>query len=522
MSDLVHRFESMLSSKGTACAFIAGDQRMSMRDVNERANQFAHWLAKQDLASGAVIGLLLTPSASTGAYLLGIVKAGMVFLGLDASYPAARLRYMIQQSGANLVVVGNEELVHTVEGVYQITEEELISEISGESISNPATTLEPGRPAYITFTSGSTGVPKAILAGIDQVENRFEWMWEEYPFRAGEVCCQRMPLSFIDSLWEFLGPILCGTPVIILPISRALDNRSFVKSLRDSRVSRMWILPAALNRLLGEYPNLGEHLPHLRFWVCTGDALSFALAEKFYEAVPNGTLHNLYGTSEVWDATWYEVPRKGTSLCVPIGYPIRGVNVSIVDAQGKSTPNGQVGEIAVSGMGLAKGYLSEPRGRLEEFTRPVSGSSVHAYFTGDLGSASASNCTIFSGRRESVLQRNSQLICTCEIEAALSFHPSVAECSAIAVSSGSDSAAVSACYSLKPGCRIVELELARFLADLLSRESLPDRLINVDSFPMTPSGKIDRRVLGERIRALPEKSKSTIKHHKNNHGSEAP
>jgi non-ribosomal peptide synthetase component F len=224
-------------------------------------------------------------------------------------------------------------------------------------------TLAPEQPAYLIYTSGSTGRPKGIPVPHRQILNRLAWMWRDYPFAADEVGCQKTALNFVDSLWEIFGYLLKGIPTVILPDAIVRDPARLVEALADHAVTRLWLVPSLLNALLERYPDLAQRLPALRFWVTSGEALPTSLFHRFVAALPQSTLYNLYGTSEVWDVTWFDpgLPHerwRGPS--VPIGRPICNMRCYLLDARQQPVPTGVIGELSVGGEALGEGYLNLP------------------------------------------------------------------------------------------------------------------------------------------------------------------
>ncbi len=498
MVEFLDEFESTIPGKEHLPAYLLEDQRISLGEVNSLANQFAHWLLRKLRGDIDVVGICAETSLVTGALIFGILKAGKVFLGLDPGYPPDRLRFMVEQSGCTLVLTDGVASTELFDNTSIQTISDTLSLIRTEPRSNPPRTTRRNSPAYVTFTSGSTGRPKAVLAPIRQVDNRFSWMWDAYPFSSGEVCCHRMPLSFVDTIWEILGPVCKGIPVALISAKRFPGGASLVEKLAYHQISRIWMLPAAINALVEFLPTLGQSLPHLRFWVCTGDTLSPGLALKFYRAAPGARLFNLYGTSEVWDATWYEVPTTGINgLFVPIGKAIKNIEVSVVGENRRTVRMGTVGEIAITGTGLALGYMTGSSVDEKQFLIAVEGNVGKGfYFTGDLGRFAEQEELIFLGRRESIVKRANHLVNLIEIESALTLHPYVTE-GAVAASKTVQEPVITAYYSIDQKRQVHENNLLSFLRNYLPDETLPDRLVRLDRFPMTPSGKINRRVLAE-------------------------
>ena len=140
-------------------------------------------------------------------------------------------------------------------------------------------------------------------------------MWEEYPFGPDEVGCQKTAANFVDSIWELFGPLLKGIPTVIIRDEVFRDANRLVEELARHKVTRLWVVPSLLRALLNLYPDLQERLPHLRFWVSSGEILTPELFQHFRARTPSAVLYNLYGTSEVWDATWFD-PTEKRSLTV--------------------------------------------------------------------------------------------------------------------------------------------------------------------------------------------------------------
>src|SRR6202045_4802678 len=168
--------------------------------------------------------------------------------------------------------------------------------------------------------------------------NRMRWMWERYPFEAGEVCCQKTNLGFVDSVWETFGPLLAGVASVILPQEAVVEPEELLQILAEQRVTRMVLVPSLLRALLEHAPNLEERVPELKLWSCSGEVLTWELARRFRKGYPGAKLLNIYGSSEVAaDVTWHEVgeeeaeqEQQGT-VSVPIGRPISNTQVYVLD-----------------------------------------------------------------------------------------------------------------------------------------------------------------------------------------------
>jgi len=232
----------------------------------------------------------------------------------------------------------------------------------------PVSTVTPHNLAYVIYTSGSTGRPKGVLGTHRAILNRFEWMWATYPFNAGDVCCQKTALSFVDSIWEIFGPLLAGVRTHILADAVVRDPSALIDALRTESVSRIVLVPSLLRAMLDTGIDLAKDLPALKFWVTSGEALPRELVTRFYARTRESVLLNLYGSSEVAaDVTSFDVPDDPASGVVPIGRPLANVRAYVVGAHRQLVPIGIPGELHIGGPGLARGYLGRPDLTAERF-----------------------------------------------------------------------------------------------------------------------------------------------------------
>jgi len=230
-------------------------------------------------------------------------------------------------------------------------------EIAREPTTNPTNAVTAENAAHVIYTSGSTGKPKGVVSSHRASVNRFAWMWREYPFAPGEVCCQKTSLSFVDSIWEIFGPLLNGVTLVIIPDEVVKDPKAFVQSLADNKITRLVLVPSLLRVMLEDRELLAQRLASLRYCVCSGETLPVELAAEFRKQLPQTKLINLYGSSEVAaDVTCYEVESAERFSTVPIGTAVANTQVYILDSHFQPTAIGVPGEIFIGGEGLARGY----------------------------------------------------------------------------------------------------------------------------------------------------------------------
>jgi amino acid adenylation domain-containing protein len=498
---LVQLFVEQVERTPEGIAYICEGERLSYRELNRRANQVAHYLQTLGVGPEVVVGLCLERSLEMVIGLLGIIKAGGAYLPLDPTYPAQRLTFMLADAGVQ-VLLTQEQLVDKLPGsaATLVRIDTDWPAIARQSFENPVNNLLPDQPAYVIYTSGSTGDPKGVLGLHRATTNRCAWMWSAYPFQAGEVCCHKTTLSFVDSVWEIFGPLLQGIPTLLIPDPAAKDPPQLIQLLTDSQVSRLVLVPSLLQALLETEPHLSKRLPRLKYWITSGEALSPALYHQFQSAMPQACLLNLYGSSEVAaDATWFE-PGQGELLSpIPIGRPVANTQVYILDCHLHPTPIGVAGELHIGGIGLARGYLQRPELTAERFIpNPFSlQAGERLYKTGDLARYRPDGNIEFLGRLDHQLKIRGFRIEPGEVEAVLAQHPGVRQ-AAVAASDPTGDAfeqRLVAYVVVDQSVETIRSELRNFLREKLPEYMIPSSFIRLEALPLTPSGKINRRAL---------------------------
>jgi amino acid adenylation domain-containing protein len=387
-------------------ALLFEEQQLTYAALDTRSEHLAHYLRALGLAPEDLVAICMERSLELLVAVLGILKAGGAYVPLDPSYPKERLAFMLEDSRAPILITATTDHRPPTtdhrppttdketrrQGDKETTNPELNTQHSTLKTSplsssctvvdlnadwpllarmQPRTPPPPAGPqnlAYAIYTSGSTGAPKGVLGLHGATLNRLAWMWATYPFAPGEVGCHKTALSFVDSVWEIFGPLLAGVPLVVIPRQVVQDAEQFVGALERCAITRLVLVPSLLQTLLAIHSELAQHLPHLRYWTCSGEALPVDLARRFQAQLPHARLLNLYGSSEVSaDATCYELPPRPAQPAMTIGRPIANTQIYVLDAALEPVPIGVVGEIYVGGVSLARGYLNRPDLTAERF-----------------------------------------------------------------------------------------------------------------------------------------------------------
>jgi amino acid adenylation domain-containing protein len=435
------------------------------------------------------IGLVADRSADTLVAALAILTSGATCVPLDPAYPAERLRFMLGDSGVALVLTDNAK-DRTWNGVPA----RMLDGTGERRAADGAATLPPD-VAWLLYTSGSTGQPKGVRLGHGMIVARL--LREPLAWEPDERCCHKTSLNFIDALWEMFGPLAHGLPTVVADRETARDPRRLAELLARGCVTRVVLVPS----LLGAVLELGgpEQLAGVRRWICSGEPLTGTLAERFYTALPQARLINLYGTSECWDATWHEVPRDvRAGELVPVGQPLADVSAWLLDDGLNPVPPGVPGELFVGGPCVSQGYHDRPDLTAARFV-PASwtgDADATAYRTGDIGRQRDDGALELLGRRDLQIKLRGFRIELEEVERRLLATSDVVE-GAIAPARDADGTVVGlTAYVVAPPDSTFDAARARKeLAERLPDHCIPSAFVQVARLPLTPNGKLDRAAL---------------------------
>jgi amino acid adenylation domain-containing protein len=507
-------FEEQVERTPDAVAVVFENQKLTYRQLNERANQLAHHLQKLGVGPEVVVGICLERSLEMVIGLLGILKAGGAYLPLDPAYPQQRLAFMLSDAQVPVLLtqqrLGEKLPQQKAQVVYLDTDWD--SSIARESQQNPTSGATVDNLAYMIYTSGSTGKPKGVLGLHRGAVNRFQWMWQTFPLTQEEVCCQKTSLNFVDSVWEIFGPLLQGVPTVIVCDRIVKNPQQFVETLERHNVTRLVLVPSLLRVLLDTESELQKRLPKLKLWITSGEALSIDLLQNFRQTMPESTLLNLYGSSEVSaDVTCYSIsPQDKTPARVPIGRPIANTQIHVLDKYLQPVPIGVPGELYISGAGLARGYLNQPEMTADRFISNLfidfgnPKFSTHLYKTGDLVRYLSDRNLEFLGRIDQQVKLRGFRIELGEIQAVLNQHPGVRETIVVPRENEPSQPQLVAYVVSHPQQTITVTELQRLLKEKLPDYMVPSAFVMLEALPLLPNGKVNYQALPIPDQARPE------------------
>lgn len=494
-------FEAQAAATPEAVALQTMTGPVTFAELNREANRLAQHLLKIGVEPETRIGVFLPRTADMVVAVLAVLKAGGAYLPLDPNYPADRLAFMLRDSRAPIVLTTEALLPHVPDSDAKVIcldrDKALFADESTESPSVP-TTVESA--AYVLYTSGSTGLPKGVVALHRGAINRFSWMWRVYPFQPGEVCCLTTTMSFVDAVWELFGPLLKGVPVVLIPDEVVKDFGPLVDTLAAHKVTRFVLVPSLLDALLEHEPGLASRLPHLTMWTSSGEALSVDLVRRFRAILPKARLINLYGSSEIAaDVTCCDTTTLNLtgSSSVPIGRPIDNTQAYILDEFGQPVPVGVSGELYIGGANLARGYLDRPGLTAERFVpNPFSSETSATLFrTGDRARYRSDGNIEYIGRVDNQVKIRGSRVEPGEVESALTQHPSVSHAVVVADRDRQGESRLVAYVVPAEGAAPTPPELRASLRERLPDFMVPSVFVTLEALPLTPNGKVNRRAL---------------------------
>jgi amino acid adenylation domain-containing protein len=487
-------FEQQVESAPDAVALFCENERVTYRELNSQANQLANYLQGRGVGPDTRVGICIARSPGMIVALLGILKAGGAYVPLDPDYPQARLKFMLKDARVPVLLTQRSLLQNLPPSAAEvICIDDLPEKIARESQANPEIVTNADNLAYVMYTSGSTGKPKGVAAKHRNVV-RLVKNTNYANFSADEVFLQFAPVSFDAATFEIWGSLLNGAPLALMSPAKA-SLQELGLALKRYRVTTLW-LTAGLFSLMVE--NHLDDLRGLRQLLAGGDVLSVPHVRRVVEELKDCRLINGYGPTENTTFTCC-YPLKDLAKVngsVPIGYPISNTAVYILDAWMNPAPIGVPGELYIGGDGLAHGYLDRPELNAERFVRdPFStGSGARLYKTGDLVRYRATGEIEFLGRIDNQVKVRGFRIELGEIESALAEHASVREAVVVARKDEGDKHLV-AYLTAREGRELIVDELRGFLQQKLPDHMVPSVFVVLESLPLSPSGKVDRRAL---------------------------
>ncbi|MFW9080921.1 non-ribosomal peptide synthase/polyketide synthase [Pseudomonas sp. P2757] len=485
-------FEAQVRLKSDAIALQAGEQRLSYRELNAQANRLAHHLREQGVQPDSRVAICVERGLDLVIGLLGILKAGGAYVPLDPDYPLERLHYMLQDSAPVAVLVHAPTRDLFADNPLPLIDFDRCS-WHDQSDANPHVSgLSASNLAYMIYTSGSTGTPKGVMLEHRGLCNLVHWGSQICPPTADAALLQKAPFSFDGSVWEFFWPLTAGVRLVLARPGGHREPAYLAQVIREQQISVVKFVPALLQQFL-ELEGVSQ-CSSLSDVFCGGGELTAALARSVRQRLPWVRLHNVYGPTEatVDSTAWTlepSMPVPDSEL--PIGSAICNTRLYVLDAHDRPVPLGVSGQLHIGGVGVSRGYLGLPDMQAERFIDSPFVAGDRLYRTGDLVRYRADGNLEFLGRNDFQVKLRGLRLELGEIEARLIEHPAVRE----AVVLVRDERLV-AYFSVRDGESAPGIEALRaHVLERLPDYMTPGAFVLLDTLPLSPNGKVDRKAL---------------------------
>lgn len=479
---------------------------LTYAQLDKWSNTIALDLATRNIGRGDIIGVLMTRSPEMIAAIFAILKTGAAYLPIDSEYPDERIQYMLEDSGAKLVI-SNLTLLMKPEDPRWLDFHTLA--ICAQDNTEYSIKAQSTDPAYIIYTSGSTGKPKGVIVQHHSIINRLEWMQSKYPLTQQDIILHKTPTSFDVSVWELFWWSITGAAVVLLKPGGQRDPREIIQAIAAYKVTVIHFVPSlfeAYIQLLKENYQLLLFTQSLKYLFTSGEALLPIIVNQyrklFNQNISPPRLINLYGPTEATvDVTYYEVDlqQQKEIEIIPIGYPINNTVIGIFSPHGIKQPLGFAGELQISGVQLAQGYLNQPELTADCFVTEKH-NNRRWYKTGDLALWDENGALIYLGRIDGQITIRGNRIELDEIKKTLLNIPNIINTEILIDDNPQRGKSLIAVYVSK---QIVNKhDLYTQLRQSLPEFMIPSRFIQLDTLPLMPNGKFDRKTALNNVRKI--------------------
>ncbi|TCI85723.1 non-ribosomal peptide synthetase [Tenacibaculum sp. M341] len=493
--NLCELFEKQVLKSPKNLAVAYKQNQLSYEELNARANQLANYLIKKGLKKGEMVGLYLDRSVETIIGLLGVLKAGGVYLPMSSKFPDERVSYMLEK-GEVAILLTQEDLIVSFDfkGIQVSINSIKVLEESSENIAVKKSAEE---SAYCIFTSGSTGTPKGVLVSDKSVINLVDGLKETIydslpnPLRVALLASH----VFDASVQQIFGGLLQGHSIYIASQEECSDGNNLLRFYQENKIQVSDGTPTHFRLVVREL-NADHKLDHFKVWILAGEELPKKITARFFEIVQdNVKIYNMYGPTETCvDSTYY--PLTNTTInaysFIPIGKPLPNEQIYITDGYGNQMPVGIVGEIVIAGDGLAKGYLKDEVLTEEKFKQHWLKNEVRVYKTGDLGAWMPDGKLKFIGRKDSQIKLRGYRIEFGDIENTIMSFDAVKEV-VVDLREYKNEPCLVAYYVPKE--KNIITNPRDFLINKLPEYMIPSYFLELDELPLTTSGKLNKKLL---------------------------
>ncbi|MGG4268578.1 non-ribosomal peptide synthetase, partial [Peribacillus simplex] len=482
-SNIISVFNRIVNQYPSRIAVVSDEESYTYEELDDHSTSVANFLREKGVQIGEIIPLLLKPSVKAIVAMLGVLKVGAAYLPVDLKLPKARIQFMLGDCEAKVVITDNLLIRDlTVTGERSLINLDEIDKISLQSDLN--TNITPESLAYVIYTSGSTGFPKGVMIEHKSVTNLCDWFNEKYKIFQPKSVLQMTNLAFDVSVEEIFGTLLNGATLCIPNHERTIDPEYLHSFIEKHDVKIAQFVPAVLKPLIADQKRIAS----LEIVICGGEKIGDPLAKEIMEK--GYRLFNHYGPTETTVDALAGECKIGEEIS--LGVPIRNTKVYVMNASKQLQPIGVPGELYVEGVGIARGYLNREDNQKESFIDHPLIEGGLLYKTGDLVSLTESGKIKYIGRIDDQIKIRGHRVEISEVTKAIMKYPAVDDALVIINDKSNNSELIS---YLVGGDEINRLELGKALSDILPKYMIPSYFVMLESFPLTPNGKVDRKQL---------------------------
>ncbi|MFB9601661.1 amino acid adenylation domain-containing protein [Streptomyces roseofulvus] len=488
-------FERQALARSGATALVSGDERMTYGELERAANRLARHLVGLGVRRGDTVGVLLEREPRLVVALLAVLKAGAAYTLLDPGFPGERLRDVVGRAGLARVVTAGElgDVLGPEVHLVRLDAAPDAARIAAEAGTAPGRPVGPEDAACVMFTSGSTGVPKGVVAPHRALTGTLTGQ-EYVAFGPDQVWLQSAPMSWDAFALEVFGPLLHGGTCVLQPGGKP-EPAVIAELIARHHVTSAYLSASLLNFLLDEYPGC---FAGMRQVIGGGEAASPAHAAKALAEYPGLRLVNGYGPVEamIFVSTHTVTPEDTRHPAIPIGRPIAHERMYVLDDRLRPVPTGVVGDLYLTGAGLAHGYLGQPGLTAERFVaHPHGAPGERVYRTGDLVRRRADGVLEYVGRADGQVKIRGFRVEPGEIQAVLMRHPHVRQAAVVVREDRPGDKRLAAYLVAEPGTVLDPDDARAHTTAHLPEHLRPGSYTLLDALPLTPNGKLDRRAL---------------------------
>lgn len=489
-------FARSLRDAPEALALADGDLCLSYRDLGRAAEALCGRLMARGCGQGSLVAVVSNGGWEEAVAALAVSSAGAAYMPVDAAVPPARLKHLLEYSGAGAVLVQRRHasLPWPAGLPVMVMDEDLLK--SNSEFDFERCVSRPDALAYVIHTSGSTGAPKGVMIRHERAVNTIRAVNELTGLRSSDRVLALSRFTFDLSVWDMFGLFGAGGALVLPDPARRLEAAHWLELMHRHQVSIWNSVPPFLQILAAHLEHHPAALPPLRCALLSGDWIPLGLPGRIRAFWPELRLFSLGGATEasIWSNFFPVEDVLPQWKSIPYGKPLANQRFFILDRHGSDCPDWVPGELHIAGDGLADGYLKDPERTAERFIRhPGTGEDLYA--TGDLGCYMPDGNIEFLGRQDNQVKINGYRVELGEVENTLMEHPFVEQAAALTVRGRQAGQVLAAFVACRPGTSPAPEELQQWLAERLPSFLVPGMILMRESLPLTSSGKVDRKSL---------------------------